>query len=167
MISLLLRFIRAEREGNWQLHVHMSSFAGMLPWFRIYDNTNYTRWGSIYLADMHQLELKYPAVYQDFIAGNSVVKQTKTLFNQLSTDQAFEHVNEDSARDRWCLTFNHRSQLVTGIYEPNRDEEYSVWESKEGNPGRIARYESDVRHIQEQLSRFNTFRFLINQRRCN
>ena len=33
-----------------------------------------------------------------------------------------------------------------------------MWESKEGNPGRIARYESDVRHIQEQLSRFNTFR---------
>jgi len=33
-----------------------------------------------------------------------------------------------------------------------------VWESKECNPGRLARYESDVRHIQEQLSRFNTFR---------
>ena len=143
----------------------------MLPWFRIYDHTNNTRWGSIYLADMHQLELKLPAVYQEFNAGNFVVKQTKKLFNQLSTDQALDSVNEDSARDRWCHTFNNRSQLVTDTYGlfgfHDRDEEYSEWESKEGNPGRIARYESDVRHIQEQLSPFNTFRFLINQRRCN
>ena len=39
--QVLLRFIRAEREGNWRLH--LSSFAAMLPWFAIYDHTNYTR----------------------------------------------------------------------------------------------------------------------------
>ena len=31
LVQILLRFIRAEREGNWDLH--LSSFAAMLPWF--------------------------------------------------------------------------------------------------------------------------------------
>ena len=54
-----------------------------------------------------------------------MVKKSKQNFNELSTDQALEHVNkicksvggfvgitrEDSTRDRWCLTYNHRSQV--------------------------------------------------------
>ena len=31
LVQLLLRFLRAEREGNWTLH--LSAFAAMLPWF--------------------------------------------------------------------------------------------------------------------------------------
>jgi len=48
------------------------------------------------------------------------------MFNQIPDDQALEHVNKvgkvagglvgitqtDSARDRWCLTYNERAQLV-------------------------------------------------------
>ena len=41
--TYLLQFIRVERMANWKLH--LSVFADMLPWFAIYDHTNYTRWG--------------------------------------------------------------------------------------------------------------------------
>ena len=43
MGSLFLQFIRAEREGDWLLH--LSAFASMLPWFAIYDYLNYNPLG--------------------------------------------------------------------------------------------------------------------------
>ena len=58
MVFILLHFIRAESEGDW----HLSAFAFILPWFAIYDHVNYTQWGSVYLADMRQLETSHPDV---------------------------------------------------------------------------------------------------------
>ena len=45
MVSLLLDFIRADREGNWPLHLEL--FAAMLQWLTSYDYLNYARWGPI------------------------------------------------------------------------------------------------------------------------
>ena len=53
MISILLQFTRAQRDGIWDLHLH--SFSLMLPYFMRYDHLNYARWGPVYLAEMHQL----------------------------------------------------------------------------------------------------------------
>ena len=53
MVLLLLRFIKAEREGNWEQH--LQSTAEMLPHFFAMDRTNYSRWKPIYLADMCRL----------------------------------------------------------------------------------------------------------------
>jgi hypothetical protein len=85
IVSILLQFLRAERSGNWQLH--KSAFSAMLPWFALYDHTNYTRWKAIYLADAMQLEMSHPDFYREFMYGNFVVKTTGNSFNQLSTDQ--------------------------------------------------------------------------------
>ena len=41
MVEILLDFIRAEREDNWNLH--LEAFAAMLPWLIIYDHTNYAK----------------------------------------------------------------------------------------------------------------------------
>ena len=57
MVETLLNFIRANREGNWNLH--LQSFADMLLWMTVYDHTNYARWGTIYLAEM-KAQLKGP-----------------------------------------------------------------------------------------------------------
>jgi hypothetical protein len=54
MVETQLDLIRANRDGNWFFHLH--SFASMLPWMTIYDHTNYARWGTIYLAEMMNLE---------------------------------------------------------------------------------------------------------------
>ena len=53
MVEILLMFIRAQREGNWNLHLH--SFQRMIPYFMTYDHTNYARWGVIYVNEMHHL----------------------------------------------------------------------------------------------------------------
>ncbi|KAL9970877.1 hypothetical protein ACROYT_G023330 [Oculina patagonica] len=53
MVLFLLLFIRAQREGIWDLHLY--AFHKMLPFFHRYDHTNYARWGPVYLAQMKQL----------------------------------------------------------------------------------------------------------------
>ncbi|XP_063763531.1 uncharacterized protein LOC134880508 [Eleginops maclovinus] len=53
MVSTLLQFTRAQRDGLWELHLH--SFSWMLPYFMRYDHLNYARWGPVYIAEMHQL----------------------------------------------------------------------------------------------------------------
>ena len=144
MVFILLQFIRAEQTGDWKLHISAST--SMLPWFAIYDHT---RWWTVYLADIMQLESTHPNVYAEFLAGNFVVKTSQGMFNELSTDQALEHVNKtgkvaggligitrsEGARDQWCLTFNERSRLGD---ETRALLEYSPT-MKDAGPSRIKR----------------------------
>ena len=58
MVLLLLRFIKAEREGNWEKHLQAT--ADMLPHFFSMDKTNYSRWLPVYLADTSLLEETAP-----------------------------------------------------------------------------------------------------------
>jgi hypothetical protein len=53
MVSTLLMFIRTQKDGIWDLYLY--AFRCMLPWFFIYDHTNYARWGAVYFADTTQL----------------------------------------------------------------------------------------------------------------
>jgi len=66
-----LMFIRAERTGDWKLH--LLAFRILLGDMMIYDHTNYSRWGMIYLIDMLQLETKYLWIKP----WNTLIKSTK------------------------------------------------------------------------------------------
>ena len=88
MVTILLQFTRAQRDGIWELHLH--SFQAMLPFFMRYDHFNYARWGTIYLNDMHQLPVDVQTEFQN---GNFVVKRANLKFNQVSPDQSQEWLN--------------------------------------------------------------------------
>ena len=95
MINILLQFIKAERTGNWDLH--LSAVATMVPHFFALDRPNYARWLPVYLADMNQLESKHPKVHQEFIVGNHSISRSGQSFSQVSTDMALEQsINADS-----------------------------------------------------------------------
>ena len=128
MVSILLSFIRAKREGN--LELHLVSFARMLPWFAMYNHTNYARWGPFYLADMRQLATSTPEFYEHFQDGMFSMKRTDSKFSRVFVDQALEHVNKVSkvssgivgitrsaARVKWCLTYNEKSRLAESTYK--------------------------------------------------
>ena len=68
MVSILLKFTRAQRNGLWDLHLH--SFLCMLPFFLRYDHYNYGGWGPVYLAEMKMLPAQVLAEFQQ---GNFVV----------------------------------------------------------------------------------------------
>ena len=113
MMQILLLFTRAQRDGIWDLH--LSAFQSMLPYFMRYNHTNYARWGTVYLNEMHQLP---PEVKTEFDAGNCVVKRTPHRFNQVDPDQSQEWLNAvgkkgggiigitktSSALNRWALS---------------------------------------------------------------
>ena len=53
MVMMLLQFIKAERTGNWRLHLAAAS--SMTPYFFAHDRHNYSCWLPVYLADVEQL----------------------------------------------------------------------------------------------------------------
>ena len=122
MVSILLSFTRAQRDGLWNLHLY--SFKRMLPYFFRYDHVNYARWGTVYLAEMSTLP---PEVLLEFQEGNFVVKRTERRFNQVSADQRTEWLNATgkksvglvgiriitSALNRWTLSYNLRTVITS------------------------------------------------------
>ena len=74
MVHILLNYVRAERDGIWDLH--LSPVAQMLPYFFAFDRINYSRWISVHLADMRLLPQTAPAVHNEFVKGNHPVKRT-------------------------------------------------------------------------------------------
>jgi hypothetical protein len=89
LVSILLRFTRAIREGNWDLF--LSSFSEMLPWFAAFAHVNHFRWGTVFLADMTILQQTAAEVYQGFqeeeislprrLRINSIRSQTTKLWS--------------------------------------------------------------------------------------
>jgi hypothetical protein len=121
MVSILLQFTRAQRDGIWNLHLY--SFSQMLPYFTRYNHLNYARWGPVYLAEMHQLP---EAVRTEFQKGNFVVKRSVMKYSQVDPDQAMEWINGTgkkgggiigitktiSALCRWTLLYNLRPHIA-------------------------------------------------------
>ena len=82
MVDILLDFIRANWDGNWELH--LAAFAAMLPYLTVYDHTNYAHWGPVYLAEMNGIQRS--ELYREFTCGNCVIKRSKGRFNQAPPD---------------------------------------------------------------------------------
>ena len=165
MVSILLMFTRAQREGNWDLHI--ASFVRMVPFFYRYDHQNYARWGTIYIAEMKQLP---DEVKKEFAKGNFVVKCSATKFNEVDPDHAQEWLNgtgkraggivgitkTSSALLRWSLSFNLRSHLAAKTHEMYgllSDKTISV----ESLPSRIKRDNLDEDSLLATFQGFKVF----------
>ena len=66
-----LQFVKAERTGNWRLH--LTAVSVMASYFFTHDRQDYALWLPVYLADMGQLEQNHPAVHQQFMEGEHAV----------------------------------------------------------------------------------------------
>ena len=55
-----------------------------------YNHTNYARWGTVYLAEMNRLPEE---IYDEFMNGNFVVKESNQSFNQVDPDHSQEWLN--------------------------------------------------------------------------
>jgi hypothetical protein len=134
MVNILLQFIKAERTGDWNLH--LAATANMLPYFFAMDRQNYARWLPVYLAEMNQLYDKHPEVHQQFVDGNHAVSRSDNQpFSQVWTDMALEQsINADSkskggivgitqsqsALERWFWTVHERASVTTALKESKK-----------------------------------------------
>ena len=116
MVHILLNYVRAERDGIWDLH--LSSVAQMLPYFFAFDKINYSRWISVYLADMRLLPQTAPAVHNEFVKGNHPVKRTpNSKFNQVWTDMGIEQtINRENKTKGGIIGFSQKEGAVDGWY---------------------------------------------------
>jgi hypothetical protein len=88
MIDLLRRFIKAERLGNWALH--LQCLYDMLPFFAASGHNLYAKSVHVYLQKMLKLEEDLPEVYKHFMDGLHVVRRSDRLWAGISTDLAIE-----------------------------------------------------------------------------
>ena len=96
MVSRLLTFLRATREGDWLLHI--SCVRQMLPWFFAYDRVNYSRYLSVYWWQMVRLPQTHPAAYEQLMKGEFCVQRSQSSsFAQVAVDHCIEQtMNRDS-----------------------------------------------------------------------
>ena len=86
LVELLLTFIRATREGNWELH--MSTISCMLPWYFAYGKVHYSRYLPIYVKEMKDLEKSHPDTYNHFLMGDfAVQRKSNACFSMTACDQ--------------------------------------------------------------------------------
>ena len=112
MSSILRDLVRADREGNWELHLHCVQ--AVLPLFAGCDRINYLRWGSVYLEDMRRLEECAPSVYENFKAGKFVVKWKEGRFNSVGADMCLEQtINRSQKSAGGIIGSTKRKQFVT------------------------------------------------------
>ena len=64
MVSTVFLFIRASREGLWDLH--LSSLDALCKYFFAYDRLNYARIVPLYLADMNNLKTSDRNIWHEF-----------------------------------------------------------------------------------------------------
>ena len=168
MVQILLRFIRAEREGIWSLH--LASLNEMVPYMFEYDHNTYARWVPIYLSDMQNLPSSAPEVFSEFEAGNFVVKRAHGSFNQIWTDMALEQsinkhakghggltgmTRKKQAVEKWHITAHSRaeiSQSVRNMSSVSKDSTHQC--HKEIGTSRCNRDENDVQKIYKYAQHF-------------
>ena len=66
----------------------------MMLYFSAYDKVHYSRWGSIYLSEMMQVDTTALYVYSEFMDGRFAVHTEASSFNGIILDFAVEHVNK-------------------------------------------------------------------------
>ena len=114
MVHLLRDIVRADREGDWNLH--LSSVKDTLPLFKIFDRTNYLRWCSMYVEDMQGLKESAPDVFAAFMEGKFSVKRNVGHFNSVGADMCLEQ------------TINRSSKGKGGVVgETKRKEFFTSW----------------------------------------
>ena len=102
MVDILRKYIRAERTGNWELH--LKALSEMLPYMAASGHNNYTKSGLIYLQHMSHLEKDHPEVYQHFQNGLHVIRRSERYWAGLSTDLVIEQVLMRSMKTSGGLT---------------------------------------------------------------
>ena len=176
--SVLLRFIRAERDAYWMLH--LSTVAEMLPFFFVCDHSNYSRWATVYVADMRLLPEQRPQIHDEFMSGNHSVGHSSKPFCQVWSDMALEQsinchsksksgvigfTKKSGALDRWFINAHERAAITKqtlAMLDLGREES----KHKELGKARMLRDQNDVKKVEETLLQIGMNPFKLENLKC-
>ena len=123
-VMCILMFIRASREGDWNLY--LESLKALAKYFFAHDRLNYARMVPLYLAQMHRLKIDDPDIHHEFMQGNFCVNKNEISFCAIGPDHSIEHVSklmkirgglegltqQPAAMARWFLVAPELSRLA-------------------------------------------------------
>ena len=112
MMDILRRFIKAERMGNWDLHLH--TVREMLPYFLA---AGHTLSAYVYLNNMLELESQHPDVHTSFKLGKHVIRRSDRYWAGLSSDLVIEQVLMRSVKTTGGLTSGRMFESATPTVE--------------------------------------------------
>lgn len=81
MVLLIYTFIRATRDGFWELH--LSFLDALCKYFFAHDKQKYARLVPLYLVEMTALQVTDPEIHQEFIHGNFAVNKNQIPFSAI------------------------------------------------------------------------------------
>ena len=150
MVDILRQFLKAERTGNWRLHLH--ALQRMLLFLAAAGHSQYTKSLHIYLQHMQELKHRHTAVHNAFMQGHHVLRRSDRYWAGLSTDLVIEQVlmrsvksaggltrgrgMADSQRTQWllsmpaCADMNNALQEVTGLEYCTSDQHVEASENR-------------------------------------
>ena len=90
LVTCILMFIRASREGDWSLHLEY--LKALARYFFAYGGLRWCHY--IYLVQMHRFKIDDPGVYLEFRERNFCITKKESPFCAIGPDHAIEHVNK-------------------------------------------------------------------------
>jgi hypothetical protein len=120
MIDILQKFLKAERTGNWRLH--LQCVYDMLPYFAASGHRQYAKSAYVYYQMMMALPETNPDVHEKFLKGFHVVRRSDRYWAGLFTDLTIEQVLMRSVKTHGGLTrgkgFSETERLVWVLAMP-------------------------------------------------
>ena len=146
MVSILLRFIKADRMANWKLH--LQTVHDMFPYFAASGHSLYVKSAYVYLQIMLLLPETHPDAHRRFMEGYHVVRRSDMFWAGLSTKLIIKQVlmrcikthggltrgNGITANQRllWvlfvpvCASINETMQTFSGVAYETSDQHKDV-----------------------------------------
>ena len=152
-----MTFVRAEREGDWLLHVHCVK--AMMPYFFAAGHQNYARSGLVYLRAIEDLPDK---MLPFFLKGKHVMRHMNGLWNGIWSDMFIESTFmryghgkagivgitlKPETLKTWALSRHICSQLMQDLAELRGATHANIQNSHKEESG--ARIESDKKDRDE------------------
>lgn len=161
-VFIMMLYVRAEREGDWPLH--LVAVKAMLPYFFTSGHVNYARYGLYYLRSMESLQEEQ---ISKFMKGEHVMRHIPGLWNGIWSDMYIETTFmryghgpggiigitlKPETLKTWALGLHICSRLQQDVYSLTGDEEEATQEiHKEERKARIEADAADRDAIRKKL----------------
>eukprot|EP00116_Pleurobrachia_bachei_P000461 sb/3460723/ len=96
-----LVFMASIRSGNFFQYV--ASLQSMMPYFAVFNRTNYLRWGMIHLEDLRRVKTISTELFEAFVSGKFTGNKSGREFSSMAIDQIYEQANKDTKGHQGAL----------------------------------------------------------------
>ena len=170
-ISILKHFIRAERTGNWNLHV--VTVVQMLNLFAASGHINYAKSARLYVKNMQKLHVEYPWVYRNFAVNEyHTVRHSDRYWSGLWTDLIIEQVMKrsntsggitsgrgitESVRQLWIGSMHRTASVHDVMSNLTKDYRKASEQHIDLSTSRVNRDDNDYKEVLSWFSEHDPF----------